>query len=101
MAGPLGVIVARALFATSLVIVVGCGGDDGPTKQVDAAVQPQDMAASGTALTVKNYLAWCSVSVNGGAASSASQQVVNVQPGTINLVASPLSGFALGANMWH
>ena len=50
-------------------------------------------------LTVKNYLTWCSVTVNGGAASSLAAQTVSVAPGDITLTASPNSGFMLG--LWH
>lgn len=106
------------------VMLFACGGDDNTNKTPDAHTvdAPKDAAAdaahdaahdaatpdappdgpSGTQqLTVKNYLNWCSVSVNGGAASSAAQQQVFVQPGQIALTASPLTGFELDANMWH
>ncbi|MCC6526768.1 MAG: hypothetical protein IT373_29235, partial [Polyangiaceae bacterium] len=52
--------------------------------------------------TLKNYLAWCSVSVEGGAPSAASQQVVCLAEGTkVDLVATPVGGFILGPDMWH
>jgi hypothetical protein len=50
---------------------------------------------------VKNYLNWCSVSVNGGSATTAGVQTVNVDPGAIPLVATPVGGFELGATPWH
>ena len=56
-------------------------------------------AGSPPNLTVKNYLAWCSVSVNGGATSPAAVQAVNVPPGTIPLTHVALAGFKLG--LWH
>jgi hypothetical protein len=38
-------------------------------------------------LTVENYLAWCTVSVNGASTSTASVQTIDVTPGTVvNLV---------------
>ncbi len=51
------------------------------------------------ALVVMNTKVWCDVSVAGGTASSAAVQTVCVTPGTVNLSASPLSGFKLGP--WH
>src|SRR5690348_8275744 len=104
------------------VMLFACGGDDNTNTKQDAhtadAPAPKDGAVDaahdaatpdappdgppGTQqLTVKNYLNWCSVSVNGGAASSAASQQVFVQPGAIALTASPLTGFQLDANMWH
>jgi hypothetical protein len=74
------------------------------TPPPDAATTPtEDMATAATTqtLTVKNYLAWCSVTVNGGAASSASVQTVQVAPGTIALSAVADPGFELGATPWH
>jgi hypothetical protein len=55
-----------------------------------------------TPLTVKNYLNWCSVTVNGGTASTAASQLVNVTPGSIPLVAKVASAaFEISGNMWH
>ena len=71
--------------------------DANPT-QPDAA--PPD-AQTGTTLVVKNYLSWCSVSVNGGTESALPQQTVVVQPGTIPLSAKALTGFQLGTTPWH
>jgi hypothetical protein len=51
------------------------------------------------ALTVKNYLAWCSVSVDGGTASAAAEQTVCVADGSATLDATALPGFVLGD--WH
>jgi hypothetical protein len=63
---------------------------------------PPSGNGSGTeALTVKNYLSWCDVSINGGNASSAAVQAVNVDAGTLPLVATPLSEFELGTTPWH
>ena len=53
-------------------------------------------------LTVKNYLSWCSVSVDNNAASSEATQTECLVPGTkVNLVATPLTGFELGPAPWH
>jgi hypothetical protein len=97
-----------------VVILAACGGDDGGTTQKDAAVDSKAVdaptdgktfldAPAGTApLTVKNYLAWCSVSVDGMTASAGAQQVVNLAPGTYSLVAHRASAsFVVDGNMWH
>src|SRR5262249_51142485 len=47
------------------------------------------------------YLSWCNVSVNGGAASSLSPQVVHVLPGEIPLATTALVGFDLPTAPWH
>ena len=62
-----------------------------------------DAPAGTFPLKVKNYLMWCSVEVNGsGTFSTASEQDVNVLPGTIQLVAKPASTtFELDNSMWH
>ncbi|HET6438477.1 MAG TPA: hypothetical protein VFG59_10480 [Anaeromyxobacter sp.] len=52
-------------------------------------------------LTVRNYLSWCSVSVNGETASSAPEQTTCVPAGTVPLSAVALPGFELGARPWH
>jgi hypothetical protein len=57
--------------------------------------------ASCTMLTVKNYVSWCSVSVDGDAASMAGQQTKCVAPGVIDLTAVAVQGFILGPDMWH
>lgn len=68
----------------------------------DAAPVVLDAPAGTYPLTVKNYLGWCSVSVDGGASSSGPEQVVDVAPGTIPLVAAPASTlFELAPGMWH
>ena len=67
----------------------------------DAPSAQQDAPAGTSPLTVKNYLSWCSVSINNGGNSTAAVQVVNVTPGTIPLAADPATGFILDAHMWH
>jgi hypothetical protein len=96
-----------------VVILAACGGDDGGTqkdaavdsKAVDAPIDGKtflDAPAGTTPLTVKNYLNWCTVSVNGMTTSAAPQQVVNVAPGTYSLVAMRASSsFVVDGNMWH
>jgi hypothetical protein len=99
------------------LLLFACGGDDKTKQDAHTADAPKDGAIDaphdahpdapldgppGTQqLTVHNVLSWCSVSVNGGTASSAATQQVFVQPGQINLTAAPLTGFKLDTNMWH
>jgi hypothetical protein len=52
-------------------------------------------------LKVKNYLSWCSVTVNGGAASTLPEQDVTVAPGSIDVSAVAVAGFELGPAPWH
>jgi hypothetical protein len=52
-------------------------------------------------LKVKNYIAWCSFTVNGGAASIAEEDTVCVPPGTVTLAATARATFELGADPWH
>lgn len=65
----------------------------------DAAVSD---APAGPVLKLKNYLAWCTVAIDGHATSAASEQDVPVTAGTITMVASPASAaFELGTAPWH
>jgi hypothetical protein len=49
------------------------------------------------ALTIENYLAWCSVIVDDAPASTASQIIVHFQPGAVaQLHADPLPAFVWG-----
>lgn len=81
----------------------GAAGDAPTDGTVDAPIDAMIDAPPGTtALTVKNYLAWCSISVDGGTASAAAQQVVNVAPGLITLTARRASAaFEVSGNIWH
>jgi len=83
------------------------GGGTGDGLPIDGVVDgPVDAMIDGppgtTALKVKNYLAWCTVSVNGAATSIANIQTVNVAPGDITLVAMRKdSTFEVSGNLWH
>lgn len=81
-------------FAALVVgtMVAGCGGSM-------AAFPPPCSGTTPVQLTVKNYLAWCSVSVDGAAPSSAASQTTCVASGAVQLTATPLAGFSLG--LWH
>jgi|GEM_PF-1112870 hypothetical protein len=73
------------------------GGGDSATP--DGGV---DGGSSNVTLTVMNYFGWCSVSINGGAASTGSSVTASVAPGTAaTIVALPASmAFAIGADPW-
>jgi hypothetical protein len=57
--------------------------------------------ATPVSLTVDNFRMWCSVSVAGGAASSAPTQTMCVAAGTVNLSATANATFVLGPTPWH
>ncbi|MGE5186846.1 MAG: hypothetical protein ACM31C_32555 [Acidobacteriota bacterium] len=94
----------------ALALVAGCGSSSNP-KQADAAIdsKPIDakpIDAASPMLTVKNaptLTPWCSITVNGGTASTAAIQTMPITAsGTITLTAAPESTtFELAANMWH
>jgi hypothetical protein len=78
------------------------GGDDDSTNPPDAHAGAIDAPAGSVTLTVKNYLSWCSVTVNGGTAASTATQTVTLDgAGTVDLSAVALSGFQLGTTPWH
>jgi hypothetical protein len=96
----------------ALVLMSACGSSSNPqsdapavahdAKPIDAAKVFMDGPANTAPLTVKNYLSWCSISVNGAATSTGATQTVNVMPGSIALVATPASAtFELGPTPWH
>jgi hypothetical protein len=80
----------------------GGPGEDATLDASDAG--GNDSGCSGAtpvALTVKNYLSWCSVTVAGGAATAAASQTVCVAAGNVNVSAVALTGFELGPTPWH
>ncbi len=90
-----------ALLSTA-VCLQGCSGSGGTAGTTTGASSNTGGSTGGGGmqqLTVKDYLSWCSVTVNGGAASSSAAQTVSVSPGNVTLTASPNSGFMLG--LWH
>ena len=102
----LALIATLTLAACSSDNATHDGGIDGHRDSAGGGDAPTDSAAdapAGTfALTVKNYLSWCSVSVNGGTTSTMGMQTINVLPGTIPLTATAASStFQIGTNMWH
>jgi hypothetical protein len=90
----------RVMLAVTLSTIgaalLACGGSSsssGPSTSCSGATP--------VALTVKNYLSWCDVSVNGRAASSAASQTTCVAAGSVPLTAQALPGFELGSKPWH
>jgi hypothetical protein len=85
-------------FTILMGLVLGACGNSSTTT-VDAPKGSAD--ASPPTLTVKNYLSWCSVSVNGGATSTAAMQSVPATTAAdVPLVATAASNsFILGD--WH
>jgi hypothetical protein len=81
----------------------GCGTSGGvQTPAAAPGPTPGTCAgAASVALTVKNYLSWCSVSVEGQPASTAVAQTVCVPPRPVPLSATALAGFQLGPAPWH
>ncbi|MGH7270001.1 MAG: hypothetical protein ACREJ3_06180 [Polyangiaceae bacterium] len=79
----------------------GSAGDASSGSTGDASSGTSTADAGCTTLTVKNYIGWCDVSVNGGAVSPSPTQSVCVAPGSIALSASALQGFDLPAKPWH
>ncbi len=77
----------------------GCGSSEGVPLPAPAPVTCS--GSTPTALTVKNYLAKCSVSVAGHAASSLTSQTFCVAAGAAPLSATALAGFQLGPTPWH
>ena len=58
-------------------------------------------SGGGVLLTVKNYEAWCSVTINGGAAFTTATGAASVaEASRVTIVATPLPGFELGADPW-
>lgn len=80
---------------------VGAGTDSGTEADTGAAMTDAGgTGCDGVLLTVHNVLVWCSVSVDGGAASAAATQTVCVDAESdVSLVATALTGFELGD--WH
>jgi hypothetical protein len=74
----------------------GCGSS---TSSGTGATGGNCSGATPVSLSVKNYEAWCSVSVAGGTASSAAEQTVCVASGSVALTATALASFQLGD--WH
>jgi hypothetical protein len=87
-----GIVMGVSLGA----VAAGCGGSSSSSSST-----PSCSGATPVALTVMNYLSWCSVSVAGQAATSNSSQTTCVAAGPVSVTATALSGFELGPAPWH
>jgi len=98
-------------LALTLILISACGSSSNPAadapvvhdaKPIDATHVFMDAPSNSAPLTVKNYLSWCSIAVNGGTASTGATQTINVMPGSITLVAKEASAtFEIGPTTWH
>ncbi len=93
------------LLSSAVALAVACGSSS--TTKTDAKVfKDAPGSGSGAVLTVKNAptaTPWCSITINGGTASSAGTQTAPITTtGPITLTATPISsGFELSSTMWH
>jgi hypothetical protein len=90
---------------TLLLLVIGvgvsaCSGGSGNSGY--GAPVSDAQALSPGALTVKNFLNWCSVEINGGTASTDATVTASVTPGSMaTIVATPANGsFEIGPAPW-
>ena len=88
------------LLMTVGIAVSACGagyGNGGSGAPISDAPPP----SPGT-LTVKNFLNWCSVEINGGAASTDATVTASVTAGSmVTIVATPADGsFEIGPDPW-
>jgi hypothetical protein len=94
-----------SLAALAMVGAAACSSSSaGPTMATpDASESASDTGTNGEAmLTVMNFLSWCSVTINGGAASTGASVTASVASGSmVTLVATPASSsFMIGDNPW-
>ena len=90
-----------------LALVIGatgnsaCGSDYGVIGYGTPTPSPAPGGGVPT-LTVMNFLRWCSVTINGGAASTGETLAASVAPGSLaTVVATPASSsFQIGADPW-
>ncbi len=91
-------------MATDTSVATETGADTGvPTDApAEAAADTGGGGDAGDTLTVLNYLKWCSVTVNGGTASTAATITAPVTAGTsATIVATPKNAnFAIGTDPW-
>ncbi len=92
---------ASSSGTTTTSTATGTGGTTTTTTSSSTTTTTTGCTAPQVALTVKNYLGWCNVTVNGGTASTAATQTVCVTPGAIPVAAVANAGFTLGAKPWH
>jgi hypothetical protein len=99
---------SRILNATSVAAIIGiaaCSSSPATNYGMTGYGAPTPSPTTGDGvrtLTVMNFLNWCSVSINGGAASTGATVTASVTPGSVaTIVAGPAgSAFQIGANPW-
>ena len=97
----------RCFFKSTLVVASigfgGCSSNYGYGTTGYGSPTPSSKTVDGVGtVTVMNFLSWCSVSINGGPASTGATVTASVAPGsTATIVAVPAgSGFEIGADPW-
>jgi hypothetical protein len=98
----------RILTMASVVTVIGisgCSSSQGTSYGMTNYVVPTPSPGTGDGvgtLTVMNFLGWCSVAINGGAASTGTTVTASVTPGSVaTIVAAPSSSdFEIGTDPW-
>jgi len=79
-------------IVAAMVLLVGCGSSTSAPNYNSTSTSTNTSTAGGVTLKLENYLSWCSVSVNGAAASTDATQTLNVPQGTVvPLSANPAS----------
>jgi hypothetical protein len=78
------------------------GGDAASSDSGGDATAEGSADGGDVTLTVMNFMSWCSVSINGGTASTATSVLASVAPGsTATIVAQPASNaWVIGADPW-
>jgi hypothetical protein len=86
------ITVKTSILLASILAMAACSSSSTPKPDAPPAAT----------LTVKNYLSWCTINVNGGAGSSAASVTQPITgAATITLAATANTGFELGSAPWH
>ena len=93
--------VTSASSSTHASSASGSGTTTGSTAASTSSGGSGCSGATPVALKVKNYLSWCTVTVDGKAPVAGPDQTVCVAEGAIDVSAVANAGFVLGATPWH
>ena len=93
--------VRELLVLLPTVAIAACGGGSSGGTSSSSGSSGTCSGSTPVSLTLENFLTWCSVSVAGGAASSAATQTMCVAAGTVNLSATANPTFELGPAPWR
>lgn len=102
-AGTTGTTTSTTVTSSKASTATGTGSTTSATGSSTSASTGSGPACSGAtpvALTIKNYISWCNVTVDGNAPVGADQTVC-VAAGPIDVSAVAKAGFELGATPWH